>query len=376
MNQENLEISQQAVITTGKRNFDKIIFWSHSVNRTKGLGQKILNNSVPEYVLKMFTKWTNKVDILREHKILKKTLKLDTGNISSKLSIFPLEEEVYEEIILTRKQKNDPVPEYVLKKFTTWINKVNFLREHKILKKTSKFDVEDSSSKLLIFSLQKEVYEEIILFSDSITVLGWIRYWRRKFKTFETYRFKKIRFLIFVCEWFYIPMRENLGDICNEGLKAKKKKWKYFHEGLNFVHFPQRQIKMISNYTWEEADFENQIIIIIIIILATSILLGWITKVKPLALISLTLRVWMGNACLNHTEAKMNETKISSIHSYNLRLRDEAKTPQNPDLGGDEGSLTPVVGVGKGHQLPVVEAEENSKRIFFKNRKNLGLNYC
>ena len=160
-------------------------------------------------------------------------------------------------------------------------------------------------------------------------------------------------------------MRENLGDICNEGLKAKKKKWKYFHEGLNFVHFPQRQIKMISNYTWEEADFENQIIIIIIIIiLATSILSGWITKVKPLALISLTLRVWMGNACLNHTEAKMNETKISSIHSYNLRLRDEAKTPQNPDVGGDEGPLTPVVGVGKGHQLPVVEAEENSKRIF------------
>ena len=223
MNQENLEISQQAVITTEKGNFDKIIFWSHSVNRTKGLGQKILNNSVPEYVLKMFTKWTNKVDILREHKILKETLKLDTGNISSKLSIFPLEEEVNEEIILTRKQKNDPVPEYVLKKFTTWINKVNFLREHKILKKTSKFDVEDSSSKLLIFSLQKEIYEEMILFSNSITVLGWIRYWQRKFKTFETYRFKKIHFFIFVCEWFYIPMRENLGDICNEGLKAKKK---------------------------------------------------------------------------------------------------------------------------------------------------------
>ena len=58
INQENLEISQQAVITTEKGNFDKIIFWSHSVNWTKGLGQKILNNSVPEYVLKMFTKWT------------------------------------------------------------------------------------------------------------------------------------------------------------------------------------------------------------------------------------------------------------------------------------------------------------------------------
>ena len=185
--------------------------------------------------------WSNKVDFAQEHGILKRTLKLDARNISSKLLIFPLEEEVYEEIILTQKLKNDPVPEYVLKKFTTWINKVNFLREHKILKKTSKFDVEDSSSKLLIFSLQKEVYEEIILFSDSITVLGWIRYWRRKFKTFETFRFKKIRFLIFVCECFYTPTRENLGDICNEGLKAKKKRRKYFLESLNFVRFPQRQ---------------------------------------------------------------------------------------------------------------------------------------
>jgi hypothetical protein len=283
------------------------------------------------------------------------------------LSIFSLEEEVYEEIILTRKQKNDPVPEYVLKKFTTWINKVNFLREHKILKKTSKFDVEDSSSKLLIFSLQKEIYEEMILFSNSITVLGWIRYWQRKFKTFETYRFKKIHFFIFVCEWFYIPMRENLGDICNEGLKAKKKRWKYFHEGLDFVRFPQRQIGMISSCTLEEADFENQIIIIII--LATSILSGWMAKVRQLALITLSVKVWMGSIRLIHIDTPVKELEVLSSPSSNLRLRDEAKKPQNPDVGGDEGPLTPVVGVGKGHQLPVVEAEENSKRIFLKTEK-------
>ena len=79
----------------------------------------------------------------------------------------------------------------------------------------------------------------------------------------------------------------------------------------------------------------------------------------------------MGGRHPIHIDLPVREIKISSIHIYNLRSRDEAKKPQNPDVGGDEGPLTPVVGVGKGYQLPVVEAEENSKRIFLKKTRKI-----
>ena len=382
---------------------------------------------------------------------------------------------------------NDPVPEDTLKEFTKWKNKVNYLREYKIMRWTSKLGMEDSTSKLLIFcdaskdgygivaylrrelkgspdqvgilqmgdvfisfmmakshvvpldmlknwedssedhlgSIPKlelcaakvaaiwrdnivreseEIYEEIILFSDSMTVLGWIRDWRRKFKTFENFRLKRIRLLTFVSEWFYVPTKQNPADICSKGLDANdKKKWKFFHEGPEFISTPQEEwpkepiangaedqqqqriVKTISSLvkfspieliavkgTKDEPDFEYQRAVTPWPIRITEKISTWTLKVRRVALFVLTIKLCMGSARPKHSETPKCEKEITSSHSYNLRPRPNSKKPQNSDVGGDEGAPNPVVGVEKGRQIPEMETEENSKKIFLDLEKKSG----
>ena len=84
-----------------------------------------------------------------------------------------------------------------------------------------------------------ETYDEIIMFTDSLTVRGWIRCWRRKYKTFENFRLLRIRNLSNEIEWRHVPTLMNPADIASKGCRAEdKKKWDFFHNGPNFIHLP------------------------------------------------------------------------------------------------------------------------------------------
>ena len=81
-----------------------------------------------------------------------------------------------------------------------------------------------------------EEFENVYMFSDSLTVLTWICDFDRKFKTFENFRVKKIRSLTDRSEWRHIPSKENPADICSHGLYATDTdKWEFFLQGPSWL---------------------------------------------------------------------------------------------------------------------------------------------
>ena len=84
-----------------------------------------------------------------------------------------------------------------------------------------------------------ETFDNIYMFSDSITVLNWICDYDRKFKTFENFRVKKIRSLTETSEWRYIKSKDNPADICSHGLNADETdKWHFLHTGPAWLADP------------------------------------------------------------------------------------------------------------------------------------------
>ena len=87
----------------------------------------------------------------------------------------------------------------------------------------------------IIIRESDEEFSEVIIFSDSSTVLAWIADWRRKFHTFKNFRLKKIRLLSKVSEWNHIGTKNNPADTASKGLNADDSSgWMLFHHGPEF----------------------------------------------------------------------------------------------------------------------------------------------
>ena len=81
-----------------------------------------------------------------------------------------------------------------------------------------------------------EVFNDgIVMFTDSATALSWIKNWEGRFKTFETFRLKKIRLLTDTTEWEKCRSEDNPADSCSKGLKPSDKGWTLFHSGPEWL---------------------------------------------------------------------------------------------------------------------------------------------
>ena len=84
-----------------------------------------------------------------------------------------------------------------------------------------------------------ETYHNVYMFSDSLTVLGWLNNFEKRFKTFENFRIKAIRALSKLLEWRHCPTLQNPADLCSKGIEANDfKKWEFLHNGPSFLLSP------------------------------------------------------------------------------------------------------------------------------------------
>ena len=87
-----------------------------------------------------------------------------------------------------------------------------------------------------------ETYHNVYMFSDSLTVLGWLGNFEKRFKTFENFRIKAIRALSELSEWRHCPTHLNPADLCSKGIAANDyKKWEFYHNGPDFLLTPISQ---------------------------------------------------------------------------------------------------------------------------------------
>lgn len=85
-----------------------------------------------------------------------------------------------------------------------------------------------------------EKFNNIYLFSDSLTVLSWLTDYDKRFKTFVNFRVKYIRKNSNVeTEWRYVPTNLNPADLCSRGIEANDfKKWAFYYNGPPFLLLP------------------------------------------------------------------------------------------------------------------------------------------
>ena len=102
-----------------------------------------------------------------------------------------------------------------------------------------------------------ESFDNVYLFSDSLTVLGWLHNFEKRFKTFENFRIKAIRTLSRLSEWRHCPTQLNPADLCSKGIEANEfKKWDFYYNGPEFLLLPPSQWPPIwpTNSPVSEAD--------------------------------------------------------------------------------------------------------------------------
>jgi len=94
-----------------------------------------------------------------------------------------------------------------------------------------------ATSRDMIVKESGEVFDKIHHFTDSITVLKWLNDWKKKFKTFENFRLKKIRLLTDTKnEWAHCPSKLNAADACSHGIDANDhEKFQMFLSGPAFL---------------------------------------------------------------------------------------------------------------------------------------------
>ena len=84
-----------------------------------------------------------------------------------------------------------------------------------------------------------ETFDNIYMFSDSLTVLGWLDNWVKRFKTFENFRIRAIQGLSRRGEWGHCPSKDNPSDDCSKGIDAdNSKRWSFFHNGPSWLLSP------------------------------------------------------------------------------------------------------------------------------------------
>ena len=81
-----------------------------------------------------------------------------------------------------------------------------------------------------------EDFTNVVMFSDSSTVLRWINDFDRRFRTFENFRLNRIRNLTNVADWRHCPTEANPADLCSKGIDAHDlKKFEFLHNGPDFL---------------------------------------------------------------------------------------------------------------------------------------------
>ena len=202
---------------------------------------------IPKEILKKFNKWKSTVGLLKELKIRRWTATPELTNKRSQLIIFcdasitgygcvayirrhdENEQNICVTFLLSKshvvplKMMRDPLPKQ---------------EEH--CESVPKLELEGAklcaTVRDSVVRESNETYDDIILFTDSTTVLNWISDWKRKFRTFENFRLKKIRMLSSVNEWRYCPTDCNPADYSSKGLAGnEQEKWAKFHNGPTFL---------------------------------------------------------------------------------------------------------------------------------------------
>ena len=87
-----------------------------------------------------------------------------------------------------------------------------------------------------------ETFDDVYMFSDSLTVLNWLNNFEKRFKTYENFRIKSIRALSRLSEWRHCPTNLNPADLCSKAIEANDyKKWDFYHYGPSFLLSPISQ---------------------------------------------------------------------------------------------------------------------------------------
>ena len=347
------------------------------------------NENVSEGILKEFSKWKAKVIHLRNYKIPRWTSTLGMEDSVSKLIIFSDASKVgFGVVAYTRRElKGSPDQSQLTEICNVHISFI-MSKSHVVPLVMMKELLEGEEDHLgsipklelcaakvaaqwrdTIIRQSEEVYEEVIMFTDSLTVKGWIRDWKRKLKSFEHFRIRRIRMLTKVAEWWYCPTKLNPADICSKGLNAdESEKWSIFHQGPAFLREPPENwpkepaatkeeeeerktaIKAISALwtvapvelvavggTSEEVELEHQPLSTPWPLLHTEKLSTWRAKVRRLSVLRHALNTWRESARSQEEVGQSDKEPVG--HSYNLRSKGtvggshEPIIPQEQEFG-------------------------------------------
>ena len=98
----------------------------------------------------------------------------------------------------------------------------------------------------LVVRESREQFDEICMFSDSITVLHWIQDFERRQKTFINFRINYIRGICRVADWGHVPTDKNPADVGSKGVNGNEiKRLNFYLSGPQFLrkskdHWPPR----------------------------------------------------------------------------------------------------------------------------------------
>ena len=211
------------------------------------------NEKVPGDILAKFEKWRKDIILLRNLKIPRWTSRLGMEDSVSKLILFcDASCKGYGMVAYVRRNVRDN-EENVMVSFLAskshvvplaMLEKLEGQEDHCDSIPKLELDAAVLSARMrdIIIRLSDEIYDEIIMYSDSMTVLNWINSWEHRLKSYENFRVLKIRLLSKIIEWYYIATHLNPADFASKGIQAKEdKKWTMFHKGPDFLYSPSQE---------------------------------------------------------------------------------------------------------------------------------------
>ena len=208
-------------------------------------------DEVPDDILKPFLKWKESVIHLRLIKIPRWTNPLGLRDCQSDLVIFCDASSVgygycaYVRRYLQGGSDRSSVSILFGKALVVPLNMMKNPTEHSISPGDSIPRLELNAARGaaecrdMLLRESGETYDNIYLFSDSLTVLGWLFNFEKRFKTYENFRVKAIRSLSELSEWRHVPTLLNPADLCSKGIESNDtKKWDFYHHGPEFLLSP------------------------------------------------------------------------------------------------------------------------------------------
>ena len=209
------------------------------------------NDPVPEHILTPFLKWKDTIVHLRKIKIPRWTNPLGLADCQSDLIIFCDASSVgygycaYVRRALQGGSDRCSVSFLFGKAHVVPVNMMKNQTEHALSPGDSIPRLELNAARGaaecrdLLLRESGESYDNVFLFSDSLTVLGWLFNFEKRFKTYENFRVKAIRSLSQLSEWRHVPTQLNPADLCSKSIEANDtKKWEFYHNGPQFLLSP------------------------------------------------------------------------------------------------------------------------------------------